>query len=495
MAEPAHNRRRFLFAAVLLLAGAAFLRYSQINRRPLHADEAVQAYQTWQLLRGDGYSYDPADKHGPWLYYAAAAGAKISGWSPAALNPARLRSITVLAGLGTLALLLGAATRLGRGPGFIGATLLAVAPLAVIYDTYFVQEAWFCFFTWALFFATLRLLENPTRAGALLVGALAGLMQATKETSVLHFAALGAAVIALRMMRSPGAAGFAETRPPAGGAKTRPEPGFHLLLALLAATAIYVVFYSAFFTRWVGVVDGLRTYFNYAARAAGSAHDQPWYYYLSLLGPHTQGGGRWGEPLLLLAALTGVGRAFSARAQPTHRALALFTVTLLLLYSLIPYKTPWLLLTPYVGLALLAGLGVVQLAEWLPAKPARFAPALLGLVLGLEGAWVDRSALGRYANDERNPYLYQPTSADLPRLVDALATMPAGQKIAVVSPDHAWPLPWYLRDRAATGYFVAPPANLPDYDLVLLDSRLAAAAPAGATAFGLRPNVILWQMP
>lgn len=177
---------------------------------------------------------------------------------------------------------------------------------------------------------------------------------------------------------------------------------------MLAATAIYVVFYSAFFTRWVGVVDGLRTYFNYAARAAGSAHDQPWYYYLSLLGPHTQGGGRWGEPLLLLAALTGVGRAFSARAQPTHRALALFTVTLLLLYSLIPYKTPWLLLTPYVGLALLAGLGVVQLAEWLPAKPARFAPALLGLVLGLEGAWVDRSALGRYANDERNPYLYQP---------------------------------------------------------------------------------------
>lgn len=510
MAEPAHNRRLFLFAAVLLLAGAAFLRYSQISRRPLHADEAVQAYQTWQLLRGDGYTYDPADKHGPWLYYAAAGVAKISGWSPAALNPARLRSVTLLAGLGTLALLLGAATRLARGPVFIGAALLAAAPLAVIYDTYFVQEAWFCFFTWALFFATLRWLEQPTRAGALLVGALAGLMQATKETSVLHFAALGVAVIAVRMMHPTGAAGFGVTRPsagaksrtdttdgfsPAGVTKISPEAGFHLLLALLAATAIYVVFYSAFFTRWVGVIDGLRTYFNYAARAAGGAHDQPWYYYLSLLGPHTQGGVRWGEPLLLLAALAGAGRAFCARANPTHRTLALFTITLLLLYSLIPYKTPWLLLTPYVGLVLLAGLGVMQWAEWLPAKLARFAPALLGLVLVLEGAWVDRSALGHYANDERNPYLYQPTSSDLPRLVAALAMMPVGQKIAVVSPDHAWPLPWYLRDRAATGYFVAPPANLPDYDLVLLDSRLAASPPPAAPAFGLRPNVILWQMP
>ena len=254
MAEPAHNRRLFLFAAVLLLAGAAFLRYSQISRRPLHADEAVQAYQTWQLLRGDGYTYDPADKHGPWLYYAAAGVAKISGWSPAALNPARLRSVTLLAGLGTLALLLGAATRLARGPVFIGAALLAAAPLAVIYDTYFVQEAWFCFFTWALFFATLRWLEQPTRAGALLVGALAGLMQATKETSVLHFAALGVAVIAVRMMHPTGAAGFGVTRPsagaksrtdttdgfsPAGVTKISPEAGFHLLLALLAATAIF----------------------------------------------------------------------------------------------------------------------------------------------------------------------------------------------------------------------------------------------------------------
>ena len=46
--------RWFLIAAVLLLVGAAWLRWSQIERRPFHADEGVQAYQTWQLLRGDG---------------------------------------------------------------------------------------------------------------------------------------------------------------------------------------------------------------------------------------------------------------------------------------------------------------------------------------------------------------------------------------------------------------------------------------------------------
>ena len=477
MDGPVHSRRLFLFAAGLLLAGAAFLRFHQIDRRPFHADEAVQAYQTWQLLRGDGYTYDPADKHGPLLYYATAGLAKISGWSPAALNETRLRSVTLIAGLGTMVLLLGAAGRLGRGPAFIGAALLAAAPLAVLYDTYFVQEAWFCFFTWALFFAALRWVEKPSVGAALLAGVLAGLMQATKETSVLHFAALGVALLAIRPLQE----NIRRWR--------------HLLAAGLAALAVYVIFYSAGFTRWAGVADGLRAYFNYAARASGSAHDQPWSYYFSMLWPHSREGVPWGEPLLLVAALAGAVFAFSPRTCGAQRPLALFTLTLLLLYGAIPYKMPWLLLTPYVGLVLLAGVGVCESAKYLPANLARVTPALLGVALMIECGWRDFAALGRYANDARNPYVYQPTSSDFPRLVAVIAAVPAQQKIAVVSPDHAWPLPWYLRERTATGYFAAPPAGLSTYDLVLLDSRLDASPPAGAIAFGLRPDVILWYLP
>ena len=506
MAGPAHSRRLFLFLAGLILAGAGCLRYAQIDRRPLHADEGVQAYQTWQLLRGNGYTYDPADKHGPWLYYAAAGIAKISGSSPAALTPARLRAVTLLAGLGTLALLLGAAARLERVPVLCGAALLAVAPLAVIYDTYFVQEAWFCFFSWALFFAALRLREKPDLTGALLLGTIAGLMQATKETSVLHFAALGVALLVVRLMPNTRPTDLGGTRPssvakamadtpngfsPEHVARTRPAAGFHLMVALLAAAFVYIVFYSAFFTRWTGVVDGLRTYYTYVSRAAGSAHDQPWSYYLAILWPHARAGVHWGEPLLLLSALGGGVFAFTPRANPAQRAVAVFTLALLLLYSLIPYKTPWLLLTPYVGLALLAGLGIAQSARWLPAKVAGAGSVLITLVLLLAAGWRDFSALGRYANDERNPYVYQPTSPDLTRLVAAL---PVESKIAVVSPDHAWPLPWYLRDHATTGYFAAAPANLSAYDVVLLDSRLPAPPPPTATAYGLRPNVLLWRV-
>jgi uncharacterized protein (TIGR03663 family) len=473
------KQRWYLVAAALLLTGAAFLRLGQIDRRPFHADEAVQAYQTWQLLRGNGYAYDPADKHGPFLYYAAAGIARISGWSPAVLDEARLRLITLLAGLGTLALLAGSTARLGRGPAFIATALLAAAPVAVIYDTYFVQEAWFSFFTWALFFVGLRLLDQPTVAPALLAGLLAGLMQATKETSVLHFVALGAALIAIKPLKD-----LARLWP-------------RLLVALLAALLVYVVFYSAGFTRWSGVIDGVRTYFSYANRAAGSARDQPWYYYLQLLWPHTTEGVRWGEPFLLVLALAGAVFAFSSRANRNHRAVAVFTVTVLLIYSLIPYKTPWLLLTPYVGLTLLAGFGVVAATQQLPAALSRVIPTLLCLGLLADCVQRDASALDRYANDTRNPYVYQPTSPQFPQLLARLhkLTVQAGRplRVAVVSPDSAWPLPWYLRNEPTIGFFVSPPSNIADYDIALYDSRLAhLPATDGAPVFGLRPNVLLW---
>ena len=517
MAAPAPSRRWYLFAAALLLLGAAFLRLHQIDRRPLHADEAVQAYQTWRLLRGDGYTYDPADRHGPFLYYAAAGVAKISGWSPAVLDETRLRSVTLLAGLGTIAVLLGSSARLGRGAALLGTALLAAAPLAVIYDTYFVQEAWLCFFTWALFFAVMRWWEAPTLAGAVLSGALAGLMQATKETSVLHFATLGVALVATRIHSADPARTFhlpnvpdersalrsgdvpvaVNSQPATGTSPLHKIAGLgrhwaHLLAALLTAVFVYVLFYSSFLTHWAGVADGLRAYAHYAARASGSAHDQPWTYYFAMLWPHARDGVRWGEPLLLFMAAAGAAFACTPRATATQRAIAVFTLALLLLYSAIPYKTPWLLLTPYVGLALLAGLGAVQSAAGLPANLARVMPAVLGLVILGAGVWRNFPALGRYANDERNPYVYQPTSSDLPRLVAAVGALPAGKKVAVVSPDHAWPLPWYWRDRAATGYFAAPPANVSDYDLVLFDSRLESPLPEGFAAYGLRPNVVLW---
>ena len=59
-----------LLSAICLLALA--LRFPGLGARPMHTDEAVNAYITGQILAGEGYTYDPKDRHGPLLYLSAA---------------------------------------------------------------------------------------------------------------------------------------------------------------------------------------------------------------------------------------------------------------------------------------------------------------------------------------------------------------------------------------------------------------------------------------
>lgn len=480
-------RLLLLLTLLAVLSGAAW-RWRHLESRPLHADEAVQAWQTWQLLRGEGYRYDPVDRHGPWLYYGAAAVERLRGGSAATFDDARARTFAWLAGVATLALVAFLAWRhLGPIAAAVATALLAVAPLAVLYHTYFVQEVWLALFTWALFLVLLQWSTRPSVAGAAVAGTLAGLMQVTKETSVLHFAALGIAFLPLLRTAHPGDATAPERRP--GRAAAR-----HLLVALGCALVVYAAFYSGFGRHPAGLVDGVMTYVHQWRRSGDDAHAHPFFHYLALLAPHRAGGVRWGEPLLLLLAAAGALWALRRAAPPAPRAIAWFTLLLLLIYSAIPYKTPWLLLTPVTGLALLAAHAVGELARF--RRWGAVLAALLAVATVAQLAQRTRLALDRYPGDERNPYFYQQTPRSFAALDRRLAELAAFRPTtAVVSPDHAWPLPWYRRGQERVGYFATVPDSLEGFDLLVWDTRIEPpdAWPDGAVVelHGLRPNVLL----
>jgi hypothetical protein len=157
------------------------------------------------------------------------------------------------------------------------------------------------------------------------------------------------------------------------------------------------------------------------------------------------------------------------------------------------------MLTPVIGLALLAGQFLSRLTDfnrwgW-----------VVGLVVigvsGLQSARVSALALDRYPGDARNPYFYEQAPRSLLRLpvrLDLLqAASPHPLKVAVVSPEHAWPLPWYLRGRDNIGYFPVPPRDWETWNVVIWDDQLGQApkaleAFAIAELYGLRPNVLLY---
>src|SRR2546422_83016 len=63
--------RLFIPAAVVILLVAAALRLPELGLNPFHHDEGVNGFFTTNLVRNGTYTYDPANYHGPSLYYFA----------------------------------------------------------------------------------------------------------------------------------------------------------------------------------------------------------------------------------------------------------------------------------------------------------------------------------------------------------------------------------------------------------------------------------------
>src|SRR4029453_19293299 len=107
-----------------------------------------------RLLREGLYQYDPANYHGPTLYYFSAVIPWItkllfgsSARDHFGLTKFKIRLITVLFGLGTIVLVFLLRRRLGTVATLAAALLLAVSPGAVYLSRYYIHESLFVFFT------------------------------------------------------------------------------------------------------------------------------------------------------------------------------------------------------------------------------------------------------------------------------------------------------------------------------------------------------------
>jgi predicted membrane-bound mannosyltransferase len=182
--------------------------------------------------------------------------------------------------------------------------------------------------------------------------------------------------------------------------------------------------------------------------------------------------------------------------------LVTYAVVTFLTYSAIPYKTPWLALNLWLPLALLCGAGVAAFWEQMKKPAGHWGIGIAGaFLLALLAMQTKVLAFDKPA-DEKNPYAYAHTGEDILRLAPRLEELAKAKnltqpRIAVVAAD-AWPLPWYLRKFAQTGFwqpgqetgpadFFITTTDVPD----ALAERLKNFRPE---FFGVRPNVliILW---
>jgi len=457
----------YLGLAIAIFFGAK-LRLEKLDIRPMHVDEAIQAMRFGELLEEGKFEYLPDDGHGPGLLYATLPFAWAKGADTyVETDEVMLRRVPAFFGIAIIALTGFAFRRwLGTPAGIASAFLVAVSPMMSFYSRYYIMETPMVFFLLAfILFAWLYLLSRKL-PWLIAAGACGAIMHATKETFGISIIALLLGAVCAVLIS------LAFNRDLLNWLKERlADPSrlaIHMAIALPISLYFSAVLYSVGFNDTSSIAESYQTYANYLDRGTGeeTGHEKPTNYYLELLTKKVmEAEFTWSEAVTLILAGIGIIASFAwPKLSPEKRflatTLALYTVFSFAFYSLIPYKTPWSIMSSLHAATILAGFGFCAIFH-LCRHPAIQVAACIPLFFGVKD--LHRQALlanfpterkmPLYAMENRNPYVYGHTTTGFVKnivepLDQLLAVSPDGHStiIRVVHSEDGWPIPWYFRD-------------------------------------------------
>jgi uncharacterized protein (TIGR03663 family) len=445
------RQERLLLVGLLVLVGVGLaLRLPGLADRPLHSDESVQGWFLLKLRYEGSYHYNPTNYHGPLMYFLALIPTLLVGPGEVAL-----RLPSALMGAALPLLLWPVRRELGAVGVLLAGLLLVVAPAEVHYSRSFIQEIQLVFFTllWAV--ALLRFFTTPSAAWSRTAALAAVGAFASKETAVLTTVCLVTG----------GAAAWLVGRPTGeddlfGGRARGEVVGWarrvlkgHGEVGLLLFVGLLLLLYSSFLTFPMGAVRffaGFVPWLEYGV--TGRNQGQPPQFFWELLAVTVGPLRLLLGPALLLALV---------RRSRVGLAVTTWAAASFVLYSVIPYKTPWCVLQ--IDLPLLLSIGWMA-GEATRVLRSRAAASVVVVALALPVALPAGGLLGRSVDDVRGgweyrdrPYVYVQASTRVFDLVTDLAGLAAvdpeaeerGLALLHVWPKH--PVRWYTMTRGLEG--------------------------------------------
>jgi len=455
----------------LILLLAAALRFWSLDIKEAHFDEGINGWFADRLRDRGGFVYDPTNYHGPWHFYTVFLSQSLLG-----RNIWALRLPVIVASLLCIPAIFLFARWFGRRAVRWAALAFAVSPACVFYGRYSIHEPWFVLFCMIFVWGAIALWLDRDKAG--LWAAAAGLtgMILNKETYIIHAGslALAAGVFALWNRVSPLA-------PPPKRAAARGWDGKDALLAGGVMVFLLVFFYSGNFFNFKGVGDMFHSLVAWTQTgASANGHDKPAYdllpfvnyYWLALLARY--------EWPALAGLLWSVRYAWPGPAVP--RLLSIYAGGVLLAYSVVPYKTPWCIISILWPWFLFFGAAIDAAGKfWARAAGVLLLAASLGMALRLN--------FREYEND-REPYVYVQTYNSLRTLTGPLLVAarqdPRFYRVSGAICSDYYPLPWILGDFTNLGWHGKPdlaadrklPASFDGNDFVVVEVNDAAAVRA-----------------
>ena len=419
---------------------ASLIRFWDLGLRPFHSDEGVNSFFLLNLFNRNYYHYDPANYHGPFLYYIGLIPFYILG-----LSDFSFRFMPALFGIMVVALLYPLRRKLGKMGLLTAGLLIALSPATSFFSRDTIHEIYFVFFSLAVVVSFFLYSETRKSRYIYFAAASFAFVITIKETYILTFAvyALSLAIAyCYEMIFLSNSAGFQYlknvfTTFAIDSKKNKYAIGISVGIFLL----INFLFYSSFFTYYAGIkgiLTTLKIWSKTGTHAGG--HAKPFFYYFKLLY-------KFELPMLILG-IAGFYYSFRRGSKFTV-FVASWAILIYVIYSFIPYKTPWLILNILLPLSILGGIFVNNIFSIVKKRwhYAIFYPVYVCIF----GFSCYQSIMLNFKNydDERYELVYVQTKRDVYNLLDRLKSLSnkCGQNmtINIVSREY-WPLPWYLKE-------------------------------------------------
>jgi predicted membrane-bound mannosyltransferase len=209
-------------------------------------------------------------------------------------------------------------------------------------------------------------------------------------------------------------------------------------------------------------------------------HTHSWYYYLKILFFY-DAGDRWfiSELPLLVIAIPGFIVCFKDRLGKKGILFSSLFITCLILFSLIPYKTPWNMLGLVPVMALIGGITIAyfwQMFKISNLKLVFISPLLLLLILLFHEAWQLNYV---YSDAPENPFTYGHARQEIKRISNKLDELRhkyhylLKTRIDVIAKNaEYWPLPWYLREYEKVAWWDTVPNDIASTPIVFLTPEM-----------------------
>lgn len=440
-----------LFFTIFIIG--AFLRFYDLDLKPLHHDEGEEQYYFIEpLLEGKALVWD-YDNKGLIRHFITYPFVRSLG-----VNTFSLRFSPALAGTMTILLLLFLVKNIGKSGVLLSAAILSFSPFFVYYSRQYTPYPFDVFFLLLLFIFILAYLDSKKSIYLILVAINLGLIfNSNVEAFLLFLLVFLIFIYLLFLFQKDVFLKILEL--------VRGIPFFLKIGSIFIFLFTFILFQTSFFSNFDNLINFPFSFLDLANKTVNTGHNKSFLYYFQTIYPYEIG--------LLIFFIIGI---FKFRRNLFSKFLIFWSCSSLFIFSLIAYKANWTIIYILFPLVLLAGDTFQHLMDsWKTKRSLILIFTLLILITSLYFSIEQNFVV---INDfAKNKIGYVETSTDIFRLRDDINNymdLNKGSKI-LISVDSNWPIPiylenftlWYQNDITSLNE-----ADYPDYKIFIINKEL-----------------------